>query len=390
MPLANTRQTYGSAARTLHWLTALLILTALALGLYSKDLPTGSDAEVATAAWLFSLHKTVGIAAFFVALVRILWAIAQPRPGALHPDRRLETLAADTMHWALYGAMLVMPLSGWLYHSTTTGFAPILWPFGQDLPLVPKSESLGHVFSAIHGIASNILIVAVALHTLGALKHAVIDRDATLARMIGGTPPEVPLQQTARTPMLAAAAIWAAVIAAGLAAGSGGQNAPVMPGPVAGGNWQVTEGTLTFTVRQMASEVTGSFAGWTAEITYDAESKSGHVTVDIPLSGLSLGVVTQQVLGPEFFDAATHPNATFDANIAEIDAMMTANGTLTLRGVQMPVAMPILLAIDGDTATATGSVTLDRRDFGMGPSYPDETTVGFAVVVDMALTATRK
>jgi len=37
----------------------------------------------------------------------------------------------------------------------------------------------------------------------------------------------------------------------------------------------------------------------------------------------------------------------------------------------------------------SGAVTLDRRDFGMGPGYPDETSVGFAVTVTVALTATR-
>ena len=40
-------------------------------------------------------------------------------------------------------------------------------------------------------------------------------------------------------------------------------------------------------------------------------------------------------------------------------------------------------------ATMAGEVTLDRRDFGIGAGYADEETVGFAVTVAVALTATR-
>ncbi|NCB05098.1 MAG: ATP-binding cassette domain-containing protein [Clostridia bacterium] len=142
MPLASTPRSYGGPARLFHWLTALLIVTAAALGLCATGLPTGSPEQVAAAVTAFSAHKTIGVAAFFVALARILWAVTQPRPAPLHPARRLETLAAETVHWALYGAMLVMPLSGWVKHAAQAGFAPIWGPFGQGLPFVPQSAAL--------------------------------------------------------------------------------------------------------------------------------------------------------------------------------------------------------------------------------------------------------
>ena len=37
-----------------------------------------------------------------------------------------------------------------------------------------------------------------------------------------------------------------------------------------------------------------------------------------------------------------------------------------------------------------GRVTLDRRDFVIGPNYADEATVGFPVSVEVALEATRR
>ena len=39
MPAQNTATSFGSVTRTLHWLTALLILTAIPLGLIANQLP---------------------------------------------------------------------------------------------------------------------------------------------------------------------------------------------------------------------------------------------------------------------------------------------------------------------------------------------------------------
>ncbi|AMY69698.1 cytochrome b/b6 domain-containing protein [Frigidibacter mobilis] len=389
--IANTATSYGSLARSLHWLTALLILSAIGLGLYAGTLPATSDAEVARLAGVFSLHKTIGVAAFFTALLRIVWALAQPRPVPLHPERRLETLAAEGMHWALYGAMLVMPLSGWVYHSAVAGFAPILWPFGQALPLVPLSEAVAGAAKAVHHTSALVLYAAIGLHVLGALKHVLVDRDATLARMARGVSAGTAARHGSLAAPLAALLVWAAVIGLGVFAPAG--KAPeAAPAPVASASesgWTVTEGTLGIALRQMGASVSGSFTGWTAEIDYDEATRTGAVRVTIPVAGLVLGSVTPQALGPEFFDAETHPTAVFSAQIAEGAGGLVATGTLDLRGVTVPVSLPFTLDIAGNTATMTGSTTLDRRDYGMGASYADETTVGFAVQVDVALTAVR-
>ncbi|MEL6211146.1 MAG: cytochrome b/b6 domain-containing protein, partial [Pseudomonadota bacterium] len=101
MSLTNTASSYGGVTKTLHWLTALLILTLIPLGVVANNMAyelrnasAPSDALLAQTAWLFSLHKTLGVAVFFVALARIAWAVTQPKPGLLHPDRKAESLAA--------------------------------------------------------------------------------------------------------------------------------------------------------------------------------------------------------------------------------------------------------------------------------------------------------
>ena len=95
MPTSNSASTYGSVTKTFHWLTALLILSNIPIGLIATDLAhevqiAPTEALVNRTTVLFSLHKTIGVAMFFVALARIAWAISQPKPGLLNGDKRAE------------------------------------------------------------------------------------------------------------------------------------------------------------------------------------------------------------------------------------------------------------------------------------------------------------
>ena len=89
MSLTNTATRYGAVTKTLHWLTAGGILAAIPLGIVANDWAFDTPEALATKATLFSLHKTVGVTIFFVALVRIIWAVTQPKPAPLPEAGRL-------------------------------------------------------------------------------------------------------------------------------------------------------------------------------------------------------------------------------------------------------------------------------------------------------------
>ncbi len=309
MAIANSEKHYGAVAKSLHWTTALLVLTLIPLGIYANGLPYDTSEALAQKAWLFSLHKTLGVTVFFVALARILWAITQTKPAGLHPERKLETFAATTVHWLLYGSLLLVPLSGWIHHASTAGFAPIWWPFGQDLPMVPKSESLAATTAGLHIVFERVLAVSILLHLAGALKHHFIDKDATLRRMLAGAPQilaQKPAEKTA-LPLVAAIVVWACALFVGAGLGvyqkhdSSVQAAAL---EAVQSDWVVQDGSLQITVTQLGSPVTGSFADWTAAISFDETRDSGTVgSVDVVVSigSLTLGSVTSQALGADFF-----------------------------------------------------------------------------------------
>ncbi|MEM9795776.1 MAG: cytochrome b/b6 domain-containing protein [Pseudomonadota bacterium] len=394
----NTPTTYGWVERAFHWAIALLIPTAIVLGVVAYDAPFGTDEELAWKATLFSAHKTVGITIFFVALARIAWALSQPRPRTLHPDRTLETFAASTVHWLLYGSLILVPALGWAHHATAEGFAPIWWPFGQSLPFLPKDPDLSATLATLHMTFERVLVAALILHIVGTLKHVVIDKDSTFGRMWRGTDPG-PLPEGGRHLLapLSAVVVWAGALGAGLFLASDGATATttatVTAQTEAASNWTVEEGTLSITVTQLGQPVTGSFADWQAAIDFDETPRDdgsfGQVEVVIATGSLGLGSVTQQATEAAFLDSAGFPTATFTATIVPDGEDYLADGTLDLRGVSVPVQMPFRLQIDGDIATMEGQVELDRRDYNMGEAYPDETSVGFGVTVDVTLTAQR-
>ena len=395
MPLQNTDQTYGTVSRVLHWLTALVILTAIPLGLVANNLPTATDAGLKAASVVFSFHKTLGVLALLIGTVRILWTVFQSKPQPLHPDRWLETALASTVHWLLYLSLIFVPLTGWAHHAATTGFAPILWPFGQTLPFVPRSEAAADMFGALHWLLTKVLAAAVILHVAGALKHMLADRDETLGRMAyGRVPAGIATEPKPHrvTPAVIALAIYAAALGTGALMGQKAPPADQVALAPPASEWRVKNGTLSITIRQLGQDVTGSFADWTAAITFDETAdvtKMGTISAVISIPSLQLGAVSEQAMTADFFDAPNHPTAGFEAVITTTETGYEASGTLTLKDRTVPVSMPFILELNGDQAKASGTTTLDRRAFGIGAGYADQTSLGFPVTVNVELEATR-
>jgi cytochrome b561/polyisoprenoid-binding protein YceI len=403
MPRRNTTGSYGSVAKTFHWLIALLILTIIPVGLVANDMAQAlrdpsipSTAEDFTRTFLlFSIHKTLGVAIFWVALARILWALTQPKPGLLNADKRVEAFLAETVHWLLYGSLVLVPLTGWIDHAATTGFAPIWWPFGQSLPFVPKDAGLSATFAGLHVTLQRVLIISLLLHIAGALKHHFVDRDSTLRRMLpGSTVTAPPAHRGSFLPPLAAVLVWAAALGVGTATGLIVVPATTVPQAEladVSSDWQVTEGNLALSITQLGSTTTGTFADWTAAITFDetAPGPLGKVEVTVAIASLTLGTVTAQAMGPDFFDADFFPEATFSGEITRTESGYVATGPLVIRDTSLPVSLPFDLTLDGDRAQMTGALSLNRLDFGVGSTMPDESSLGFAVDISMDLRATR-
>ena len=77
MSHANTR--YSPVTQAIHWLSAILVLSAFALGLGGpQDSVYQMDRDFERA-----LHETLGMAVFTLTLVRIVWKLVDRKPDPL-------------------------------------------------------------------------------------------------------------------------------------------------------------------------------------------------------------------------------------------------------------------------------------------------------------------
>ena len=95
-------------------------------------------------------HAQINDSTISMFLKSLSMYLATTKPNGLHPERKAESWLAETIHWLLYGSLVIVPLTGWIHHAASTGFAPIWWPFGQNLPFVAKSESTSELFAGFH------------------------------------------------------------------------------------------------------------------------------------------------------------------------------------------------------------------------------------------------
>lgn len=389
-----TTTAYSSQTKIFHWLTALLIIAIIPLGVIAGQLPIDTDAQVATKTMLFSLHKTLGVTVFIVALARIGYALTQSKPAGLHPERKLETLLAEVVHWLLYISLVAVPLSGWIHHSAAAIAAPIWIPFAQSLPFVPTDPTVSDFFRGLHWLWSKIMVASILLHFAGAMKHHFIDKDDTLRRMWWVNNVYVSHKKSiSYFPPIIAAGIFVVVAAIGAGAGILSHEKSDAPALAAvASDWRVTDGTIGITVKQLGNDVSGSFDDWVSVIIFDetADTDAGSVQTTINIASLSLGSVTSQAMGRDFFDQGQFPNAVFAADLIREGGTYVADGTLSIKGITVPVSMPFAVSVDDNTATMTGTVQLDRRDFTIGESMMDEGNLGFMVTVQISLAATRE
>lgn len=166
---------YTKTARALHWGMALPIIALLFFGEHTMG---SHDAR-----FLPSLHASTGVLVLLLVSVRLFWRWKH-RPPMPTRGSWFETTAARLAHFALYTAMVLIPLSGWLAYTEhvrrSMGTRPASW-FGLRIPLLPDFGINWHM---IHNWGGKLALAIIAVHVAAALKHHFFNRDDTLKRML--------------------------------------------------------------------------------------------------------------------------------------------------------------------------------------------------------------
>ena len=172
-------QRYTNTAILLHWLMALLIVAAFALGLTMVDIPGLTPTKLK----YFSWHKWLGVTILGFACLRLLWRLSHPAPAYPAGMPAWQHQAAAVLHGVLYLSLFAIPLSGYFY-SLAAG-VPVVYLGLLPLPnLIAPDPQLKPLLKGVHYTLNMLLLGGVGMHVLAALKHHFIDRDGVFKRIL--------------------------------------------------------------------------------------------------------------------------------------------------------------------------------------------------------------
>ncbi len=162
---------YSAMAKTLHWLTAILILGQYLIGI-----------TIDYTEWK-SLHFQIGYIITLLVLWRIIWRVTHSYPELDAQIQGHGRWLAHAGHYLLYFLMVVVLVSGFLrliskgepLNVLGFNFAPLMHEMSKSerTPYKLAHEYLAHVF-----------IFVIALHVLAALAHQFLNNTPCLSRML--------------------------------------------------------------------------------------------------------------------------------------------------------------------------------------------------------------
>lgn len=170
---------YSHTTIFLHWMMAVLIVSAFALGVTMVDIPGLTPTKLK----YFSWHKWLGITVLGLACLRLLWRLTHRPPAYPAGMARWQQSAASGLHGLLYVLMFAVPVSGYFY-SLAAG-VPVVYLGKFPLPvLIGPDPDLKAILKQVHYALNMTLLACFCLHVLAALKHQLIDRDGIFKRIL--------------------------------------------------------------------------------------------------------------------------------------------------------------------------------------------------------------
>lgn len=150
---------------------------------------------------------------------------------------------------------------------------------------------------------------------------------------------------------------------------------------------------VAFTSRQMGVPVEGRFKTFSAQVAFDPAklaTSSIAFTVDTGSADISREA-NAELPKATWFNVAAFPKATFvSSGIKRLDAgKFEVAGKLSIKGVSSDVVMPVTLAQNGATTTATGAFPIKRLSFRIGEKeWADTSMVADEVQVKFKIALT--
>lgn len=174
----DTQRRYSIGAMIFHWVIAIAVIWNWRL------VENAHELEGPARGAMMDDHKALGITILALTVGRIIWRLTHSRPELQNSLAAWEVALARVVHALFYILLIALPLLGWIGGSLYGG--GIDWFGAFEVPALPlgKDAEAGKTVFSLHELLGKGMLILIALHILGALKHQFIDRNGELYRML--------------------------------------------------------------------------------------------------------------------------------------------------------------------------------------------------------------
>jgi cytochrome b561 len=172
------RYRHNSATITLHWLTLIAILTAVAAVLVQDYI----DNDNLTHA-LITLHRSLGLLVMLMVVIRIFVREPINHLAPTPQMQALQNLVATLVHIGIYLLLIAIPLGGWAMSSASGKPMSFFWLF-QIPAILGRDRDLSDTLHDWHEWSAWGLLAMVGMHAAAALWHHYFLRDGVLYSML--------------------------------------------------------------------------------------------------------------------------------------------------------------------------------------------------------------
>ena len=162
-------------SKSLHWLSAILLLVQIPLGFYLVDLDFGPERLD-----IEDIHVIIGLSIFYLVILRLVNKIINPTPKLDPSIFKGQKFLAKLNHILLYVTILSITVSG-IFKKLFNGETLII--FFKEFKIKDNFE-LAELFYDIHVYSNYFIIGLITLHVMAVVVHKFFFNDNLLKKIL--------------------------------------------------------------------------------------------------------------------------------------------------------------------------------------------------------------
>ena len=162
-------------SKSLHWVSAILLLVQIPLGFYLVDLDFGPERLD-----IEDIHVIIGLSLFYLVILRLLNKIINPTPKLDPSIFKGQKFLAKLNHILLYVTILSITVSG-ILKKLFNGETLII--FFKEFKIKDNFE-LAELFYDIHIYSNYFIIGLITLHIMAVVVHKFFFNDNLLKKIL--------------------------------------------------------------------------------------------------------------------------------------------------------------------------------------------------------------